>query len=696
MEPQYLDDLAALNKYGNDYIRLLRVLTPSSRPREATLCELRVFSLKHAPRYSALSYCRQPGDGNVSIDVRGSVEGSFLISHDLRNATRAAHHHRRSDWLWIDAICINQSSNAEKNDQVRRMRAIYEMAYAGFIWLGTTVARRQGGFQSCKLDRDSSRIETEQGTIVEVPDDNVYQWLDEFAALEVNMAWMEEKDKAWEKVDTVWLEEGDMVPLEIVDPKIGSRESRHADLGLTHGKVMQLAQLADTRRAWWCRTWIIQEMVLPSRLYVCVGSQIMRWDQLVSAKSHWEDYSYKQWHELGAHVRKLEQLNRLRKNWHNVKYSFDTMELLQLARDSYATDARDNIYGILGLMDPQDKEHIEVNYGRAVDELYAEVTTMLIVKYQSMHFIVNSFWYTTDTSQHWLPSWVIDYGAGSYAQPRASRVAHVGPRISISLFGCNAGRRTSPCIGNSEDGMKLDFEAVVLDKVAETLESDEGLAVKWRPTRESEGRTSNDETILVPQWFRIWLLSATTLVRSYSEREGLPTNPRRTLKRVNDVAQFLKRAGPEISSDSDDMKGSRARNNDMLDDIILNIENLNDKIVRERLSSRHDGYDNFMFNVKRHLSYYALFATESGFVGRAHYDPRQSSPDLGPFCGQSVLKDDIIVVPRGASMPWALRETAVEGEYKLITDCFVHGIMRGELMSLVESGQLQTQRFTLV
>ena len=75
---------------------------------------------------------------------------------------------------------------------------------------------------------------------------------------------------------------------------------------------------------------------------------------------------------------------------------------------------------------------------------------------------------------------------------------------------------------------------------------------------------------------------------------------------------------------------------------------------------------------------------------------RQSSSETGPFRGQSVLKDDIIVVPRGASMTWVLREIAVEGEYKLITDCYVHEIMYGGLMSLEESGKVQTQGFTLV
>jgi hypothetical protein len=99
------------------------------RPRSAS-CECSPCDMIHG------TYCRQPESGIVDIDVRGSIKGSFPISHDLRSAMRAVHHHRWSDWFWIDALCIDQSSNDEKNDQVPRMRDIYEMAYAGFIWLG--------------------------------------------------------------------------------------------------------------------------------------------------------------------------------------------------------------------------------------------------------------------------------------------------------------------------------------------------------------------------------------------------------------------------------------------------------------------------------------------------------------------------------------------------------------------------------
>lgn len=85
----------------------------------------------------------------------------------------------------------------------------------------------------------------------------------------------------------------------------------------------------------------------------------------------------------------------------------------------------------------------------------------------------------------------------------------------------------------------------------------------------------------------------------------------------------------------------------------------------------------------------------------ARHDPRQRSMEQDIGSGYSAHKDDvrkgdIVVVRQGASKPWVLRETDVEGEYKLIIDYFVDGVMSGEMMSLVESGKLKTQRYTLV
>lgn len=533
------------------------------------------------------------------------------------------------------------------------MRAIYEMAHVGIIWLGTSVARRTG---------DIVRLKS--------------------AGLREEYAWLED-----EKV---------IVSLRILKPETGSREARCADLGFTHGKVMQLAKLAERYRAWWCRTWTIQEMVLPSRVYVCVGLQTMRWEQLVDACCDWESYGFENLSVMRDSKARLMKLDELRKRWQSTKYSLDILELLRLGRESYATDARDNVYGMLGLASPQDKQHIRVDYNCDIGQVYAEVTAMLINKYQSMDFITGSFWHTTKTSQPWLPSWVVDYGSGSYGH---TSVPHLRAEVSLNWHtdehGYKAGGETTPSVGNNEHVLKLHLEAVYLDRIVETLRSNEQLSQEYHPSYESGGYEVDYHIRPIPRWLQSWLPAAVGLFRSRSEREGPPSDPRNILQRSNDIVRDPTRAEVHPGDPQGEHHCSTIEDNDMLDDILLNIESLNDKVIRERLSSKYVEYECFMRRI-RHKSRETLFATAHGFVGWAREDPRQTSFVAGSVPGQSVYKDDIIIVPRSASMPWVLRKTGVEGEYRLIIDCAVYGIMFGELMSLVESGQLQTQRYTLV
>jgi hypothetical protein len=140
---------------------------------------------------------------------------------------------------------------------------------------------------------------------------------------------------------------------------------------------------------------------------------------------------------------------------------------------------------------------------------------------------------------------------------------------------------------------------------------------------------------------------------------------------------------------------SRTEDNMMLDDVLNHAERFDEDGVYEHLRHKHRNLHDFLHELE-YCTRQVFFATERGFVGNAPYDVRQLRASGEPGTVHSVLKDDLIVVPRGASMPWVLRARDVEGEYKLIVDCFVEGIMKGELMALVESGQLQTQSFTLV
>jgi hypothetical protein len=83
--------------------------------------------------YAALSYVWGSRDADVSIAVDGK---SFDVSANLAEALRCLRHEGSPRVIWIDAICINQSDDAEKSAQVAMMGDIYRNAADVLIFLG--------------------------------------------------------------------------------------------------------------------------------------------------------------------------------------------------------------------------------------------------------------------------------------------------------------------------------------------------------------------------------------------------------------------------------------------------------------------------------------------------------------------------------------------------------------------------------
>ncbi|RSL97737.1 hypothetical protein CDV31_012917 [Fusarium ambrosium] len=114
-------------------IRLLRLL-PGGRddPVKAGLFR---ESLNSNPDFSVLSYSWGPEIDKVPITVQGMA---VMITRNLHQCLVNLRSDKVPLVIWIDAICIHQSSNEEKNTQVPLMRDIYKTARDEYIWLGET------------------------------------------------------------------------------------------------------------------------------------------------------------------------------------------------------------------------------------------------------------------------------------------------------------------------------------------------------------------------------------------------------------------------------------------------------------------------------------------------------------------------------------------------------------------------------
>lgn len=113
--------------------RLLELL-PASSPA-APLCVRLVHSdITFQPSYEALSYVW--GDVIPVSYAYGEEEKPIPITQNLHKALTHLRYDSHVRTLWVDALCINQSNHAERNQQVSIMGDIYRSANQVVIWLG--------------------------------------------------------------------------------------------------------------------------------------------------------------------------------------------------------------------------------------------------------------------------------------------------------------------------------------------------------------------------------------------------------------------------------------------------------------------------------------------------------------------------------------------------------------------------------
>lgn len=117
-------------------IRLLRLL-PSMDASEAHQGQLFECSLEDVPEqeftYEALSYAW--GDPETSYVIK--IDGLDLpVTANLHAALKRLREKRRMRLLWIDALCIDQRNDEEKEHQIQLMYQIYACASCVIVWLG--------------------------------------------------------------------------------------------------------------------------------------------------------------------------------------------------------------------------------------------------------------------------------------------------------------------------------------------------------------------------------------------------------------------------------------------------------------------------------------------------------------------------------------------------------------------------------
>jgi hypothetical protein len=102
---------------------------------DVLVCKLKHVSLLEdpAPIYETISYCWGAPRDPIFVKLDGYL---VLVTPSSEAAVRRMRLQDQSRVLWIDAICIDQTSVSERSEQVALMSSIYSLAKGNLIYLG--------------------------------------------------------------------------------------------------------------------------------------------------------------------------------------------------------------------------------------------------------------------------------------------------------------------------------------------------------------------------------------------------------------------------------------------------------------------------------------------------------------------------------------------------------------------------------
>lgn len=359
--------------------RICRILP--IKPNRPIKCELRRVSLDDKPAYACLSYAWGQQNDTVQILLDGQT---ISITANLHLILERLRRFASDKWFWIDLVCINQSDGKEKGEQVELMGRIYRQATDVFVWLGPQVMFLQNSDEADAVVGASQELGEADGVDEAVAMLQLlaqgahFHELPYFGRCHSANCWSITQDatRSW------------------------------------HNAAESLIKLLEV--PWFTRTWVVQEIALARNAVLMHGECSMSWDLFVKAWSNWHHHSqtccadcvstltkfdHSLLHRLNWQILDLERVRQQNTSGHSL------LRLLQGFRGRKATDGRDKIYGMLGLVQHDSPDRVVPHYTSSVVEVYTNFAAKLIRAYDwlvPLHLQL-------DHNVQGLPSWVPDW-----------------------------------------------------------------------------------------------------------------------------------------------------------------------------------------------------------------------------------------------------------------------------------------------
>ena len=329
-------------------------------------CRLEIFSVLDEPNYKALSYVWGTDHASQRISVNGC---SFRIRQNLYDYLKLAKQKVNTDWLFVDAICIDQLDYAEKSGQIALMGDIYRNAKEVIAWIG--------------LRTDAGKILLRRNPELES---------------------IEAADKVFN----------------MMMARFGELHDSHVDCGMifnaseTSAELYHPLMVAFLQYSYWTRLWIVPEITLATRLIfmcrsICITPELLeagiKWimddkskDRNTSDETLENPVDLYLCH-LDVRSRSFSNENsypllriicsflQFRRRYQDdlLKVSESAIPLLEAVTRTAGQQCSlpfDRLFGLLGLT----HSHLSVDYSLPVTELYLHILIEVLLQHAGLSF----------------------------------------------------------------------------------------------------------------------------------------------------------------------------------------------------------------------------------------------------------------------------------------------------------------------
>ncbi|KAL3423635.1 heterokaryon incompatibility protein [Phlyctema vagabunda] len=379
--------------------------------------------------YVAMSYSWGPPRPTRVIFLNGVAQEVGVNLEEGLRQFRNMEYFQKGGKIWIDALCINQADEKEKNAQVKRMGAIYRQAGNIIVWLGVADEHTDAAIDSLHT---------------------------------TSLMYRSEYMEAFDNSDPILA----TAHREISYMRQKSVLQRYTRLLYDHYHEMDTVQedfltYHFFNNPYWRRLWIIQELSNGrSGMPIVYGSRVTQWRYIRDAAFVYtaffdllqertqelpdhmpglqlKDHSVFQVAGIGqiethSHRKKLPDVDRTFlpfqfKNGlgHGPMRGSTLRQALMLASQADCYNTKDRVYGMLEIPGLPDLG-ITVDYDKKVGQIYREFTQAFIEKGKSLDvfFLLDGCGMSlTDingvphTEFEILPSWVPDFGGKRSRRP---------------------------------------------------------------------------------------------------------------------------------------------------------------------------------------------------------------------------------------------------------------------------------------